>query len=143
MTKQCSSCGGDCGKKCQRANVDQYATAEESASVMRTGTPNELWLHRELDRIAPDRREMGSTGDVPALVKLIFELKGQLPKDVPEYFGLEPWQTQEAIQAAAEQLVKRATQAGLVVTIERTPLKPLAMGHATSVVDVRPARGAQ
>jgi len=29
---------------------------------------------------------------------------------------------------------------GLVLTIERRPLLPLAMGHAETVVDVRPAR---
>ena len=37
-------------------------------------------------------------------------------------------------------LVKQAEDAGLIVTIERQPLKPLAMGNAQTVIDIRPAR---
>lgn len=123
--------------------TNPYTTAEETASVMRQATPDELWLHEQLDRIAPDRFEMGSASANDALVELVFELKGQLPKGAPEYFGMEPWESLNAVLAAAEQLVNRAAKAGWVITIERTPLKPLAMGHAVSVVDVRPARSAQ
>lgn len=119
-----------------------YATAEETASVMRQATPDELWLEAQLERIAPNRLDTDSS-EIDILVKLVFELKDQLPKDVPEYFGMEPWKNLNAVLAAAKQLVERATQAGWVVTIERTPLKPLAMGHAISVVDVRPVRCAQ
>lgn len=43
-------------------------------------------------------------------------------------------------QRHAQQLVEFAERAGLVLTIERRPLQPLAMGHAETVVDVRPAR---
>lgn len=55
-----------------------YATAEETASVMRQSTPDEKWLYEQLDRIAPHRHEMGSAGDTPALVKLVFELRDML-----------------------------------------------------------------
>jgi hypothetical protein len=54
-----------------------YATPEETAAVMRQATPNELWLQANLDRIDPHRHEMGSAGDTPALVKLVFDLKAQ------------------------------------------------------------------
>lgn len=43
----------------------------------------------------------------------------------------------------AEQLIQHAQRAGLVVTIERRPLKPLAMGHAEYVIETRPAREAK
>lgn len=56
-------------------SVGSYATAEESASVIREATPDEQWLHAQLDRIDPDRLEMGSAGDTPALMKLVFELR--------------------------------------------------------------------
>ena len=52
-----------------------YATAEESASVMREATPDEKWLDDQLDTIARHRHEMGSAGDTPALVKLVFQLR--------------------------------------------------------------------
>ena len=55
-----------------------FATAEETASVMRQATPDEKWLHEQLDRIDPHRHEMGSAGDTPALVKLVFELREML-----------------------------------------------------------------
>jgi len=58
--------------------TDQYATAEESAAVMRQPTQDEQWLYQQLDRIDIDRHEMGSAGDTPALVKLVFELRDQL-----------------------------------------------------------------
>lgn len=62
--------------------VGSYATAEESASVMRPSTPNEKWLHEALDQIDPHRLEMGSAGDTPALVKLVFELRDALTEVV-------------------------------------------------------------
>ena len=60
------------------AELAQYATTEETASVMRQATPDEKWLHEQLDRIDPHRHEMGSAGDTPALVKLVFELREML-----------------------------------------------------------------
>lgn len=45
------------------------------------------------------------------------------------------------IQALAELLVMRAAEQGLVLTIEQTPLHPLAMGNYATQVSVRPARG--
>jgi len=52
--------------------------------------------------------------------------------------------TQKEIQAyvhtQAAELAAFAAASGLVLTIERRPLLPLAMGHAETVVDVRPAR---
>lgn len=61
-----------------KAPTDPYASAEESAAVMRAATENEKWLYAQLDRIDPHRHEMGSAGDTPALVKLVFELREQL-----------------------------------------------------------------
>ena len=62
--------------------VGSFATAEESASVMRPSTPNEKWLQAALDQIDPHRLEMGSAGDMPALVKLVFELRDALTEVV-------------------------------------------------------------
>ena len=56
--------------------VSAYATAEESASVIRKATPDELWLTAQLDRIAPDRFDTGA-GETDALVKLVFELRNE------------------------------------------------------------------
>lgn len=39
------------------------------------------------------------------------------------------------------QLIAAAERAGLVVTLERRPLQPLAMGHAEYVFETRPVRG--
>lgn len=36
--------------------------------------------------------------------------------------------------------VAEAARDGLVLTVEQVPLQPLAMGHHTTVVSVRPAR---
>jgi hypothetical protein len=62
--------------------IGGYATTEESASVMRPATPDEKWLHAQMDRIDPHRHEMGSAGDTPALVKLAFELRDALSEVV-------------------------------------------------------------
>lgn len=50
-----------------------YATAEESQSVMREATPDEIWLEQQLNRIAPDREN-----DTQALIELVFELKAKI-----------------------------------------------------------------
>lgn len=47
---------------------------------------------------------------------------------------------QQQLAHFARVLVEAATAAGMVVTIEQRPLKPLAMRHYETVVDVRPAR---
>lgn len=52
-----------------------YATAEETAAVIRKATPYELWLEKELDDINPDRNEMGNDGQLAALHILIYKLK--------------------------------------------------------------------
>ena len=44
------------------------------------------------------------------------------------------------VRTQAAELAEFAKSVGLVLTIERRPLLPLAMGHAETVVDVRPAR---
>ena len=44
---------------------------------------------------------------------------------------------------AAQRLLEVANLAGLIVTIERRPLLPLAMGHNEYVIETRPMRGAQ
>jgi hypothetical protein len=46
------------------------------------------------------------------------------------------------IMTMAQQLVARAQELNVDVTIELRPLKPLAMGHHVPVVDVRMARRA-
>ena len=51
--------------------------------------------------------------------------------------------TADSVHDMAEQLVQHAQRAGLIVTIERRPLKPLAMGHEEYVIETRPARQAQ
>jgi hypothetical protein len=43
-----------------------------------------------------------------------------------------------AIQQAAKDLVLKAREYGIVVTIETEPVKPLAMGHYDMVVTTRP-----
>lgn len=45
------------------------------------------------------------------------------------------------IHDLAKTLINRAGALGVVVTIERRPLQPLAMGNAGYVVGVRPVRG--
>ena len=52
-----------------------YATAEETGSVMRKATPYELWLEEQLNRIHPQRHEIGSAGDMPAMTILVHQLK--------------------------------------------------------------------
>lgn len=47
---------------------------------------------------------------------------------------------QACVHIQAAELAEFAKSVGLVLTIERRPLLPLAMGHAETVVDVRPAR---
>lgn len=46
----------------------------------------------------------------------------------------------EHIRANAEMLVTLAEAHGVVLTIERKPLAPFAMGHSEHVIEVRPAR---
>lgn len=46
--------------------------------------------------------------------------------------------TQTSIELMAERLIDYAQKCGFVVTIERESLQPLAMGHAKSVINVRP-----
>ena len=50
-----------------------YATAEQTSDLVRQATPDETWLSEQLDRIAPDRLEMGAVGDLPALNQLVIE----------------------------------------------------------------------
>lgn len=46
----------------------------------------------------------------------------------------------EAIRLKAEALVVEAESCGVVLTIEQTPLTPLAMGFYETAVSVRPSR---
>lgn len=48
----------------------------------------------------------------------------------------------EDIRAKAQLLLADATLAGVVLTIEQRPLKPLAMGHYETIIAVRRARSA-
>lgn len=54
---------------------------------------------------------------------------------------LEPQHDRERVVSMAVYLTEVARQAGLVVTVERIPLKPLAMGHAAYEISTRPLRG--
>ena len=47
--------------------------------LRRNPSEDEMWLKRELDRIDPDRNEMGNAGDGEALRKLVLEMRGQMP----------------------------------------------------------------
>lgn len=58
-----------------------YASAQETASVIRPATADEAWLHAQLDRLDPHRLEAGGAGDTPALIKLVFEFKAQAERD--------------------------------------------------------------
>lgn len=60
-----------------------------------------------------------------------------LPSDHPSPAAADPV---EEIRAKAQLLLADATLAGVVLTIEQRPLKPLAMGHYESIVSVRAAR---
>ena len=53
---------------------------------------------------------------------------------------LQATPTPESVHEMAQQLVQHAQRAGLVVTIERRSLKPLAMGHQEYVIETRPVR---
>lgn len=64
-------------------SISDYATAEETASVIRQGTPDELWLNAQLDRIAPNRFD-ADVGESDALVKLVFELRNMLRAIQPD-----------------------------------------------------------
>jgi hypothetical protein len=55
----------------------QYTTADETAALVQISTPDEKWVTSQLDRIAPERYEMGAAGDVPALIKLVLELRDE------------------------------------------------------------------
>jgi len=46
-----------------------------AAPVVRKATPDEQWLEAQLDRISPDRHEIGSVGECEALAKLAIELR--------------------------------------------------------------------
>lgn len=47
----------------------------------------------------------------------------------------------EAIQRNAQDLIQNAAAWGFIVTVEQVPLQPLAMGHYTTRISVRAARG--
>ncbi len=59
-------------------NHECYATAEQTASVIRRATEDENWLNSQLNRIAPHRGEIGDDADRIALEVLVFELRDKL-----------------------------------------------------------------
>ena len=63
---------------------NHYASAQETASVIRPATADEAWLHAQLDRLDPHRLEAGGAGDTPALIKLVFDLKGQAERHLSQ-----------------------------------------------------------
>lgn len=60
------------------SNDSPYASSEDFERVIQKLSENEKWLEDELDKIDPDRHEMGSDGETGALRKLVFSLKEQL-----------------------------------------------------------------
>lgn len=54
--------------------------------------------------------------------------------------NLTPDMVRDHLEAMAQALVADARAYGMVLTIETRPLRPLAMGHHETVVEVRPAR---
>ena len=73
-----------------------YATAEQTADLVPQATPDEKWLSEQLDRIAPERLEMGAAGDLPALTQLVIELRNK--GSVVPRIG-QPWPEQGGIYA--------------------------------------------
>jgi len=55
--------------------MSQYTTSEETAELVRKATPDDQWLEAQLNRISPERHEIGSTGECEALTKLAIELR--------------------------------------------------------------------
>ncbi len=55
--------------------MSQYATAEETAALMRQASPLDKWLEQQLDRLSPERHEMGGPAPALAYLQLVFELK--------------------------------------------------------------------
>lgn len=53
----------------------------------------------------------------------------------------QPTFTERELVQMAWNLIDRAQRAGLVITIERRSLQPLAMGNHEPVVEIRAARG--
>ena len=73
--------------------MSQYATQEETASVFRKATPDELWLYAQLDSINPNRHEMGSVGDTQALIILALtqrDMIASLKKLVEQWANCSP-----------------------------------------------------
>lgn len=62
------------------------------------------------------------------------------PHPVAHAVMLKPDITPDDLRAVVCELVEAARLAGMVITVEQRPLKPLAMGHYESVVSVRAAR---
>jgi hypothetical protein len=56
---------------------DPYASAQESIGVLIEATADEVWIEAQLDRLNPDRFEMGYAGDTDALVTLALELRAE------------------------------------------------------------------
>lgn len=61
-----------------------YASAQDTASVIRPATADEAWLHAQLDRLDPHRLEAGGAGDTPALIELVFELRAQSERQLSQ-----------------------------------------------------------
>ena len=64
------------------------------------------------------------------------------PRSAANAAMLLPDISPDQLRAVVCELVQAAKLAGMVITVEQVPLKPLAMGHYETVVSVRPARGA-
>lgn len=55
-----------------------YTSSEDFERVIQKLSENEKWLEDELEKIDPNRHEMGGAGETGALRKLVFSLKERL-----------------------------------------------------------------
>lgn len=87
--------------------------------------------HPEVDAAIRNLIDDGTNDNATHLVNSILAAALLYPAPAPKPTLLE--QTKE--------LLRQSHAAGKVITIERTPLKPLAMGHATYEINIRELRG--
>lgn len=61
-------------------------------------------------------------------------------ENIPLYLAAPIARKPDQLLSAADALINQATDEGVVITIERQPLQPLAMGHAAYDISLRPLR---
>lgn len=124
--------------------LDKVAALSPAQAVSEKGTQNVSTLEQpQADDLLQDVAAYigvgGYNGATPQ--QLADRIRAEFDRLQPQAQGAE-YPTPTTVQQAANELIALAYRAGQVVTIERRPLKPLAMGNAEYVVDIRPVRGA-